>query len=1093
MTHSNHTDAHNHDADMIHVRGVRTHNLQNVDVDLPHRNLIAFCGPSGSGKSSLALDVLYTEGRRRFLECFSAQARLRMEKFEKPDYDTIDGLPPSLAVTSLSEPHSAHATVGMATETLDYLRLLFAQASVPHCLYCGQPLRHDEPEEIVRALNTLPDGTRAVICFAPPESSLKKISVADFENHWRTEGYSRVIIGGKTFDLNDPKGVSAETFRLAQFMHVSASLDTTEELALQSGLRKSERSDGEHANNSEEGAAQLDAARNQSILLLTPDQNPCQLVKEYLASRHDLNQVVSAPMFLIVVARVVIGKTDERQLRDHVINAYATGNCRCHILIEGNHTPQVTPDMPARRKGLPMQVDEKLWNVVTYSKMLRCEDCGFDFPSLEPKLFNYASPAGACSICGGLGLIAALDINRIVPNFARSIRQNAIAPWDNKTYRSYLMEFLERAQQLGVRDDVPFASLTHEELNILYRGNSELKFPGLNGFFTSLIAQKYKMNIRVFLSRWIRNEECPMCQGSRLNEAALCAKIDGVNICDVSSTSADHALEIINSWKFNELQRQRCSVPLTQIKTRLEYLQKLGLGHLALDRPLHTLSTGEQRRVDLTRAFASNLVNMLYVLDEPSIGLHPQDVKRLQRSLTDLRDRGNTVIVVDHNPEILKGADKIVEFGPGAGSYGGKIVFTGSVEQLEKNENSLTGSYLTGKRSGGATPNRRKPRGYANLYGASGHNLQNLNVSFPLGVLTLVTGVSGAGKTSLTLETLYPAIRAKLNLDLDVETEALHYDKLHFSLKSIAEESVSTSDVDARTIAQAKAYRPISQALVLDQTPIGRSSRSNPVTYLKIFDEIRALYADTPEAKAHGYTAGYFSFNVGEPKKERSKEADSAETPKKTLFGRCRVCKGEGYVQTDMGFLADVNAPCPICNGKRYKSEALDVLYYGLNIAETLDLTVREAFSFFRKAPKIQHKLQKLIDVGLDYLRLGQPSNTLSGGEAQRLKLASFLATTKRNDALFILDEPTAGLHFVDVVKLLDCLNTLVESGASVIVVDHNPLLMRAADYIIDLGPGCAQDGGRIVAQGTPEQVAASHDSVTAKHIAATLRTKTEE
>jgi excinuclease ABC subunit A len=548
------------------------------------------------------------------------------------------------------------------------------------------------------------------------------------------------------------------------------------------------------------------------------------------------------------------------------------------------------------------------------------------------------------------------------------------------------------------------------------------------------------MHLRVFLSRWRSYKPCPACKGSRLRPEALAVKIQGLNIAQVAQMEIRAAHPLFEKMELSQWERSVSERILQQITARLGYLQSVGVGYLALDRTLRTLSGGEAQRVALTSALGSSLVNMLYVLDEPSVGLHPQDVDRLIDTISDLRDRKNTVVVVEHEESMLRKADQLIEIGPSAGERGGRVVFQGSLDEMLDSENSLTGDYLAGRRGISLPDRRREPnRGWIRLAGASGNNLKNVTVEFPLGVLCLVTGVSGSGKSTLIQDTLYGAICRRKRKD---------------AAKPYPYEDVYGDG-------------QIDDVVLVDQSPIGRSPRSNPVTYIKAFDEIRAVFADTVEARTHNYSAGHFSFNVD--------------------GGRCTSCKGDGHVEIDMQFLADVYMKCPQCDGTRYRREILDVTYRGRNIADVLEMTVREAFSFFRGQTKVQAKLKRLVDVGLDYLRLGQPANTLSAGEAQRLKLASYMSTASRNRTLFILDEPTTGLHFSDIIQLLDCFDALLSVGHSLIVVEHNLQMMKAADYIIDLGPGAADEGGNVVASGTPEQVSHHPESATGRLLASSL------
>ena len=629
------------------------------------------------------------------------------------------------------------------------------------------------------------------------------------------------------------------------------------------------------------------------------------------------------------------------------------------------------------------------------------------------------------------------DLDLIVPVRSRSLRDGAIAPWNSPSYKKKLEELLEVAPKMGIPINVPFSELTSEQVSLLINGSPEHKYAGLNAFFEKLQKQKYKMHIRVFLSRWRSYRKCPACQGARLRPEALAVNIGGKNIAELSAMKISDALAFMQNRKLLPWQEEIARTPYHEATGRLLFLEQVGLGYLTLDRTMRTLSGGEQRRVGLTTALGSSLVNMLYVLDEPSIGLHPNDTGKLLRAIEALRDRGNTIVVVEHEDAILRAADRIIEVGPEAGVSGGHIVFEGTIDEMLQSETSLTGSYLSGRRTGGIpTQHRPTEHGFLELTGATGHNLKDINVRFPLGMLCVITGVSGSGKSTLIQETLYPALCKKLGYEN--AKKGLPFDQM-----------LGTGQLD--------------DVIMVDQSPIGRSPRSNPVTYLKIFDEIRNVFAETVDAKTRNFTAGYFSFNVD--------------------GGRCNVCQGDGVIAIDMQFMADMYMKCPQCHGTRYQREILEITYRGKNIAEVLDMTVREAFAFFRGRPKVQTRLKRLIDVGLDYIKLGQPANTLSGGELQRLKLAAHLSQARKGHSLFLLDEPTTGLHFADIVQLLDCFDALIDTGHSLIVVEHNLQMIRAADYIIDLGPGAAEEGGQIVVEGTPEQIAKCKNSLTGKYL----------
>jgi excinuclease ABC subunit A len=633
-----------------------------------------------------------------------------------------------------------------------------------------------------------------------------------------------------------------------------------------------------------------------------------------------------------------------------------------------------------------------------------------------------------------------IDMDLVVPDPSKSLREGAIAPWTTPAYAHELQELLALADDFDIPVDVPFRELTPAQKDRVRDGVPERSFGGLNGFFQWLERHKYKMHLRVFLSRWRSYRVCVSCQGARLRPEALAVELGGLNIGQVSSMEVREAQRFFASLSLTPRQQAIARTSLQQIQARLRYLQDVGLDYLTLDRTLRTLSGGEAQRIALTSALGSSLVNMLYVLDEPSVGLHPRDVGRLITAIRGLQQRQNTVVVVEHEEALLRIADRLIEIGPAAGERGGEVVFDGTLEEMEAGDQSLTGEYLAG-RLGNSPPGARRAtnHGWIRLHGARGNNLKNLTAEFPLGTLCVVTGVSGAGKSTLVQDTLYGAI-CRRKRKPDVAT--LAYSEL-----------LGDGQID--------------DVVLVDQSPIGRSPRSNPVTYIKAFDEIRAVFASTIDARTHNYGASHFSFNVD--------------------GGRCSACEGDGYKEIDMQFLADVYMKCEQCGGKRYRPEILGVKYRGRNIAEVLDMTVREAFVFFRGQAKVQSNLKRLLDVGLDYLRLGQGANTLSTGEAQRLKLASYMSSAKRNRTLFLLDEPTTGLHFSDIVRLTDCFDTLLSVGHSLIVVEHNMQLIKAADYLIDLGPGAAAEGGTIVAVGTPEQVAANPQSITGQFLTGLL------
>jgi excinuclease ABC subunit A len=1000
-------------AGQISLRGVEVHNLKAIDLDLPHRKLIVLCGLSGSGKSSLALDTLYAEGQRRYIESFSAYTRQFLQRLEKPDAERIDGIPPAIAVTGKNTSRSSRSTVGTVTELHDYLRLLFAKIGHVFCRQCGQEVRRDSPQSAAEFLAALPAGTRYMVAFRlePAKGSDFKQAAAGLKE----EGFVRVIAGGRMLNLDEES---------------------------------------------------LPATSPEAV---SPDAG-----------------------LYVVVDRLAAGRTTENRVRDSLETAFTKGQGKCHAFVADGHAPSPQPSPEGRGepapdpsphpspkergrlarepspqpsaggrggvesspspqpspggRGSPCSIDGQAWRHVGFSAELTCEDCKLEYPPPEPRLYSFNSPLGACPECEGFGNVIGIDMDLVVPDRRKSLREGAIAPWNSPAYAHELEELLELAEDYDLPVDVPFSELPQRHLELITHGVPERHFGGLEGFFAWLERRKYKMHVRVFLSRWRSYRPCPRCGGTRLREESLATRIGGLNIAQIAALKVSDAARFFQGLQLSDWQRQVGRMVLEQVQNRLGYLEAVGLGYLTLDRTLRTLSGGEARRVALTSALGSSLVGMLYVLDEPSIGLHPRDINRLIDAVKALRNRDNTVVVVEHEEAIIRAADQVIEIGPGAGQRGGRIVFQGTPTEMEQSPQSLTGDYLA-RRRGIGVPGRRRPpnHGWIRLAGARGNNLQKLTVEFPLGVLCLVTGVSGSGKSTLIQDTLYPALCRRLRKD--------------------APKPYDHDDVygDGQ----------IDEVIMVDQSPIGRSPRSNPVTYLKAFDEIRAVFADTVEARTRGYTAGHFSFNVE--------------------GGRCTACQGDGYIQIDMQFLADIYMRCSQCNGTRYRDEILQVTYRGRNIAEVLQMTVREAFTFFRGRPKVQARLKRLIDVGLDYVCLGQPANTLSGGEAQRLKLAGYMSSARRGRCLFILDEPTTGLHYCDIVQLLDCFDALLAVGHSLIVVEHNLQMMKAADYIIDLGPGAADEGGRVVIKGTPEMVANCPNSVTGRFLADVLQKNLRE
>jgi excinuclease ABC subunit A len=936
----------------ISLRGVAVNNLQKVDLDLPQRQLIAFCGVSGSGKTSLALDTLYAEGQRRYMESFSTYTRQFLEQLDKPAADSIEGIPPSIAVTRKNVSRSSRATVGSVTQINEHLQLLLARIGEVFCHQCGQKVSQDTAESATDKLAELPSGTRLMIGFISHRGQQRTVDV------WVADlmalGYRRLVVNGQFVDLR-PDAVS------------------------------------------------------------------------HLANRESVK---------VVLDRLTAGPEGMTRLRDSLEATQEAGRGTSLVWIDARD-----PAVARIVSGKAIEIETQPWIQRRFSQFFRCETCKLDYPTPEPQLLNFNNPLGACPACEGFGNVIDIDMGRVVPDPNKSLQDGAIAPWNTPAYEHELKELLTLAKQYKLPVDVPFKDLQPEHLVIVREGVPEKKFGGLKGFFDWLERRKYKMHLRVFLSRWRSYYPCHECGGTRLNQAALAVRIGGLNIAEISRLKIHEALGWFAQLELNHWQQQVGRLLLDQVVNRLQYLEQVGVGHLSLERPLRTLSGGEAQRVALTSALGSNLVGMLYVLDEPCVGLHPADMPHLVNSIRELRSRGNTVAVIEHEGAVLRAADHVVELGPGAGEFGGKVVFQGTPLAMIESGDSRTGDWLSGRRTLGKRNGRRTlEHGVIRLVGASGNNLRDVTVEFPLSTLCLVTGVSGAGKSTLVQQTLFPAVAQRLRQEVERPEPFREILGVH----------------------------QIEDAVLVDQSPIGRTPRSNPVTYVKAFDPIRALFAESNEAQARGFKASHFSFNVE--------------------GGRCEACQGDGFLQIDMRLMADVYMKCPECHGQRFRREVLDVKYRGYNIAEVLNLSVREAFTFFRGNRKILSKLKCLMDVGLDYLRLGQPANTLSGGEAQRLKMATYIAAERRGRTLFVLDEPTTGLHFSDVLQLLDCFDSLVDMGHSLVVVDHNLLIMQAADWIIDMGPGAADEGGQIVALGTPEQIAANPASITGKFLAQELK-----
>src|SRR4051812_48501731 len=960
-------------ADLV-VRGARTHNLKNIDVTLPTGKLIIITGVSGSGKSSLAFDTIYAEGQRRYVESLSAYARQFLERMEKPDVDRIDGIAPAIAIRQKNSVRNPRSTVGTTTEIHDYMRLLFARVGRTFCRNCAREVVRETAEVVAQQLGQLPAGTRLLLGFDLPILEAAPMGA-------------------------DP---AAEVDELSE-------APADEELA--AAPRPAAVRDA-HAT----GAAVRDVIetlRRKGFGRLLVDERPVAF------DDVDVNALARQPMLQVVVDRVQLGGDDTRQrLTDSIETSYREGGgaAWAHQLADSRAASVTAP------------------TVHQFSERFECRSCGIPYEDPQPRLFSFNNPFGACPTCHGFGNIIELDLDLVVPDPTKSIAQNAIEPWSKPHYRAQLAELKRAAKKARLRLDVPWADLTAEEKRFVVEGSDE--YDGVRGFFRWLERKKYKVHVRVFLSRYRGYLTCPECGGSRLRREARAVKVAGRTIDQVSALTVREAHTFFATLALSDKEATIAEKVLKEIRRRLSFLSDVGLDYLTLDRLSSTLSGGEAQRINLATSLGSALVGTLYVLDEPSIGLHSRDNLRLINILRQLRDQGNTVLVVEHDADMIKVADHVVDLGLGAGEQGGRVVFSGSLDALMLEPRSLTSKYLRQELAIPVPAVRRKGNGqWIRLLGASEHNLKDVDISIPLNALTCVTGVSGSGKSTLVHDVLYAAIkRAKGGWEKRVGG----FRKL-------------------------EGIELVSDVVLVDQAPIGRTPRSNPVTYLKAFDPIRELFAATKDARSRGLTASHFSFNVP--------------------GGRCEACQGEGEVRVEMQFLADVFVPCDQCDGKRFKPQVLEVRYRGRTIHQVLDLTVREALTFFSSSPKVLRRLQVLDEIGLGYLRLGQPATTLSGGEAQRIKIAAHLSSHGGERLLYILDEPTTGLHFDDIAKLLAAFRKLLEAGNSLLVIEHNLDVIKTADYVIDLGPEGGQDGGSVVAVGTPEQIAQVEASHTGQYL----------
>ena len=1011
------------------IRGARTHNLKNIDLTLPAGRLIIVTGVSGSGKSSLAFDTIYAEGQRRYVESLSAYARQFLERMEKPDVDHIDGICPAIAIRQKNSVRNPRSTVGTTTEIHDYLRLFFARIGRTICRGCGCEVERESAETVARELAALPAGTRLLLGFdyvvdgadaAVPSAGAHAEEPAPGTSDGaaaeepargersgggvRSEAGARSDPGGTpgpnvrsgpgerpaTGESTEPGAPAPEAPVVVPADPVSAALASLRKRGFARIIVGDGNGDAEDGDAGGGRVARLD------------EVDPASL-----AGRRSLR---------IVVDRVRVKPDLLARMTDSVETAYLEGAGSAFALeVDGAGRPAVEH---------------------RFSERFECRACGIGYEPPQPRLFSFNNPFGACPTCHGFGNVIELDLNLVVPDPTKSIRRQAIEPWSKPEYRPQLTRLMRAAKGAALRLDTPWCELSDTERDFVVEGDGA-GYPGVRGFFASLERKKYKMHVRVFLSRYRGYATCPGCDGARLRPEARGVQVAGRTIDEVCAFTVGEAAAFFDGLALGDGERDVADRLVREIRRRLSFLRDVGLDYLTLDRLSSTLSGGEAQRINLATALGSALVGTLYVLDEPSIGLHPRDNERLIAILHQLRDQGNTVLVVEHDADTIRTADVVVDLGLGAGEQGGRVIHAGSFDALLEEPQSLTAKYLRGDLTIPLPASRRKhPQPLAiRVAGAREHNLRAIDVEIPLNTLTCVTGVSGSGKSTLVHDVVYAAIKRQ---------------------KGAWDKRVGRHD-------RLEGAELVTDVTLVDQTPIGRTPRSNPVTYLKAFDPIRELFSHTRDARAAGLTPGHFSFNVP--------------------GGRCDGCEGEGVVRVEMQFLADVFVPCDECDGRRFKPQVLDVRYRGRNVDDVLDMTVREALAFFAGSAKICRRVRLLDEIGLGYLRLGQPATTLSGGEAQRIKIASHLAARKADRTLYILDEPTTGLHFDDVAKLLAAFRKLLQAGNSILVIEHNLDVVKSADWVIDLGPEGGEGGGRVVAAGTPEQIAMNEASHTGRHL----------
>lgn len=934
--------------DAIVIKGAREHNLKNIDITIPRDQLVVLTGVSGSGKSSLAFDTIYSEGQRRYVESLSTYARQFLGQMDKPDVDYIEGLSPSISIDQKTTSNNPRSTVGTVTEIYDYMRLLFARIGRPHCPYCHRPIQRQTVDQVVDAVLALPQRSRIKI-LAPiirgQKGEHKKVLQKLFK-----DGFVRVIVDGYEYTSDE----------------------------------------------------EIELAKNK---------------------KHDIG---------VVVDRLIIKDEIRSRLAESLELAFE--------LSEGIVVVRRIKDDGAEEDML-------------FSRDFACPECGFSLSELSPRMFSFNSPFGACPECDGLGEKREID-PALILDLDRSLEEGAVIPWAGP-FQSFYRQLLQgAAERYEIPMDKPLRELTKKQLHLLLYGNDGERlriqytnsygeerefaaaFEGVVNNLSRRYAETRSDASREDLEKYMTVSPCPVCRGQRLREEILWVLVGGKSIADLSSLSVREALSFFEHLELDQREQHISRQVIKEIRERLYFLADVGLDYLTLDRSAGSLSGGEAQRIRLATQVGSSLVGVLYVLDEPSIGLHPRDHDRLLLTLKRLRDLGNTVMVVEHDEETMHAADYIIDIGPGAGVHGGEVVAAGTLEDIMQVEESITGQYLSGKRKIPVPVKRRSGNGeYLVIRGARQHNLKNIDVRIPLGLMTVITGVSGSGKSTLIEDILYPAL-----------------------MKAIHGGRHRAGDHDS-----IEGMEHIEKVINIDQSPIGRTPRSNPATYTGAFDGIRELFSETKEARMRGYKPGRFSFNV--------------------RGGRCEACSGDGIIKIEMHFLPDVYVPCEVCKGKRYNRETLEVKYKGKTIADVLAMTVSEAVDFFAAVPRVYRRLKVLQDVGLGYIQLGQPAPTLSGGEAQRVKLATELSKRSGGRNLYILDEPTTGLHKEDIQHLLDVLNRLVDNGNSVIVIEHNLDVVKSGDWIIDLGPEGGEEGGELIAAGTPEEISQCEHSYTGSYL----------